>query len=803
MREWSLGPGDPLELVISADFRLCVPDYSNDHTWELVTTGGDPPALALRTTYGLRARSMRLFPRFTLAGQTVSDPTGFFFRPRLRRFHPNFLMLEFSPFQDIDVRAEYWVPGSQTCAGRFSFTNKTDAPTSFQLELCVQLIPFEGGRPMALLPMQSANVLAGQTANLAPAVFLTGGPQPGGGPYPSLAVDRTLEPGETRTLVWAQAALGEAKESMELARLTAAQPWEPLRARIDLLNAAQSVEVTTGEADWDAALALSQKTALRLFFGPGGSVPHPSFVTSRQPDQGFSPCGDGSDYPPSWRGQTPLDSYYLAGLLPGARLAEGLLRNFLATRTPEGWVSWKVGRTGSPGGWLATPLLASLAWQVYQHDPDAGFLQEVQPALEAFAECWLGLDHDRDGDGFPEWDHLLQSGFEDNPVFSVWQSGGQGAHISAAESPDLAAMLCREFHSLADIAAALEQPGQAERWNGKAQALRLLVDSCWNARRGIYLRRDRDSHASPKGKALRKLRGPGGTLTLDLAFKEPVRLLVRMELAGPATRKPRLTLRGHYGKARQTETFERGDFQWGTRLAAATSLKLYTSLEAVRLEGMEKRDRVSIMIADYSSEDVTQFLPLWAGMAEPEQADAIVHQSLFAPDRFGDPFGVPACPRAIFSTARNVSLETQAEMDRICRAIHLPWNSLVVAGLLGAGLRVEAAQLFRRLMGAVIQNLKKRHAFAAAYHSITGEGMGERNSLQGLAPLGLFLDILGVRIESPRRVVLSGKNPYPWPVTVKYRGLTLTRQADRTVVVFPNGQSLSLDDPTDAVVSID
>src|SRR5512143_3407557 len=112
MRDWSLAKGDPLSLTLAADSRLSIPDYLNDHIWELVMGGGEPPALALRTTYGLRARSMRIFPRFTLAGQTIWDPAVFFSAPRLRRFHPNYLMLQFSPFEAIDVTAEYWVPGS-------------------------------------------------------------------------------------------------------------------------------------------------------------------------------------------------------------------------------------------------------------------------------------------------------------------------------------------------------------------------------------------------------------------------------------------------------------------------------------------------------------------------------------------------------------------------------------------------------------------------------------------------------------------------------------------------------------------
>jgi hypothetical protein len=107
------------------------------------------------------------------------------------------------------------------------------------------------------------------------------------------------------------------------------------------------------------------------------------------------------------------------------------------------------------------------------------------------------------------------------------------------------------------------------------------------------------------------------------------------------------------------------------------------------------------------------------------------------------------------------------------------------------------------LMSAVVRNLKEQHAFYHSYSATTGAGLGDRNSLQGLAPLELFLDTLGVEILSDYRVTISGRNPFPWPVTVKYKGLTVTRSAEQTQVVFPDGQSLSLDDPTDAVISAD
>jgi hypothetical protein len=128
MHEWQLGPGNPLSLVLAADFRLTQPDYFNDQIWELDTASGEPPALALRTTYGLRARTMRLFPSFTEDGKTVIDPAQFASQPVVRRLYPNFLSLTFSPFKGVDVNAEYWISTSQVAAGRLTITNHDVRP---------------------------------------------------------------------------------------------------------------------------------------------------------------------------------------------------------------------------------------------------------------------------------------------------------------------------------------------------------------------------------------------------------------------------------------------------------------------------------------------------------------------------------------------------------------------------------------------------------------------------------------------------------------------------------------------------
>ena len=365
MREWSLRAGDPLNLTLAADMRLSTPNYVNDHTWEMVLGSGEPPTLSLRTTFGLRARAIRIFPRFTETGTSIADVSEFATPPVIRRCYPNFLELSFSPFEGLEVTYEVRVPESNAITGRVTIVNRSTEVRKPRLEMCAALVPLDG-HAFSHTQMQMVNVLVGQTGGLVPLLFLTGGPLPGPGPQPSLMVDLDLGPGESRQLTWAQAATAGHQTSFDTARLVAAQPWDAERARIELVNTAEAIEIHTSDPDWDTALAFSQNAAFNLFFPANDNLPHPSFVQMRGPDQGYSRKGDGSDYPASWNGQSPLEAYYLSSVLPASPdLAQGLLHNFLASQTEDGTVDGKPGLSGQRGRHQAMPILASLAWNLY------------------------------------------------------------------------------------------------------------------------------------------------------------------------------------------------------------------------------------------------------------------------------------------------------------------------------------------------------------------------------------------------------------------------------------------------------
>jgi hypothetical protein len=184
-------------------------------------------------------------------------------------------------------------------------------------------------------------------------------------------------------------------------------------------------------------------------------------------------------------------------------------------------------------------------------------------------------------------------------------------------------------------------------------------------------------------------------------------------------------------------------------------------------------------------------MPLWAGIPDEGHAKTMIGRALLDANRFYRPFGVPACPSL-----------TQPEAESVSQAVHLPWNLFIAEGLLKYGFRSEAARLVAHIMTGIIQNLKQNRSFYARYHAEKGTGIGERNALNGFAPVDLFLRVLGVEILSGTRLRLEGANPFPWDVTVNYRGLKVIRGQEKTEVIFANGKSVTVMDTEPTVVSL-
>jgi hypothetical protein len=572
--------------------------------------------------------------------------------------------------------------------------------------------------------------------------------------------------------------------SYEQARKIININWEAEFAYIMRVNSRQ-LKIYTGNKDWDNAFLLSQNIAYQLMVGPTQYCKAPSCVSSRKPDQGFSTLKDGSDYNHLWNGQTPFDVRYLSNfLLPASPdLFKGLLDNFLDVQTPQGEIDWKPGLGGQRSHLLATPLLADLTLQWFEYTGQINYLKSVFPKLVAFFYFWFSKEHDRDGDQIPEWDQVAQTGFDDLPLFSQHQPWSVGADISSVESPDLAAYLYRESTALLAIAKIIQDKKETGKITSLSSKLKSMLELAWSDEQACYLYRDRDTHFSPRVEILGRALGVGA-IDIHMEYNPPIRPLIQIKTKRELTRPTQIFIHGYGAKgSHRVERIPSNRIHWQQNSGFVTSEFAYSSIERIEINGLRPEDEIIAVSINFSCLDQSLLLPLWAGIPSDERAKILTNLTIMNRKKFLGRFGLRSC----------IDFPGLNETPEEFMGLHLPWTDLILEGLVRYGERKKAAIVFTRLMKPVIQTVERDMVLFQSHHSETGKALGAQNSLTSLIPVGLFLRILGVKIISPTKVEISGNNPFPWPVTIKYQGLTIVKQEKKSLVIFPDGQNVTVD----------
>lgn len=790
MRNWNLALGDPLTLTLCADQRLCQIDPFDDHIFELNLLGGEPPALTLQSTLGLRVRWLRFFPQFQLKNDTACDPRQFYQTPRITAFFPSLLSVTYSPYKNLDIAAEYWIPASKTACGRLTFANTGGQHRTYRFSWVGQLNPISGGASFTTLKEGGTTFLKTELEGQSLVCLLNANCGASKGALPALALEIDLPPGARRQITWCYAAAPSQAQALANARTVFQKSLDADFARVEQVNASQSLEITTGIPAWDAALAMSQKTAFSLFFPGAPQLPHPTLVRAREPDHGFSARRDGSDLPMLWKGCTALDVYYLSNLvLPdGAPWLKGLVRNFLSTQDLTGHIHWQPTWVGSNSAQLAQPLLASLAWKIHQVEPDSAWLAEVFPALYNFIKVWFDREHDCDGDGFPEWAHPLQTGLDDLPLFDRWHPAGQGVDIAALECPSLASFLASDINSLKNMAHVLQLPVEMEWLDQRLSTLAAGVQQTWDKKENHYSYRDCKTHQTHTPKYERVVQG-SGEVRLSKRFSTPQRIQLTYQSQIQATRPMSVELFGKSEEEETQETLPARRWHWSSAHAAITSQQVFTMLDRVVVNGVLPKDAITLRTINYTQDDITLLLPLWAGIASSDHARlASARLQMLAPT-LG--YGLPVC-----------AADTCPEDLPLLNGVSPLWNSFIIEGLANCGCLNLAADLYGKLMDAITQSLATRHAFYEFYDSGSGAPGGQRNHLHGLAPVGLILNLAGLQLLSKNQIILNHFSPFSLPITVKYHRIEIQLHPTHAVVTFPNGQSACINEPGVHLISL-
>ena len=123
------------------------------------------------------------------------------------------------------------------------------------------------------------------------------------------------------------------------------------------------------------------------------------------------------------------------------------------------------------------PLLAWVAYKLYEQDGDREFLDEIYEPILRWNNWWFDKN-DLDGNGLCEYQHPYSSGLDDSPL---WEEG------MPVESPDLNTYLYLQQEALAKIARVIGRYDDAELWQARALAMaERLVDHAWDEESGFF-----------------------------------------------------------------------------------------------------------------------------------------------------------------------------------------------------------------------------------------------------------------------------------------------------------------------------
>jgi putative isomerase len=123
------------------------------------------------------------------------------------------------------------------------------------------------------------------------------------------------------------------------------------------------------------------------------------------------------------------------------------------------------------------PLLAWIAWKLYEKDQDREFLNEIYEPLVRWDEWWFKYN-DQDGDGLCEVPQLIPTDMDD-PV--------EMEDNRIVISPDLNTYLYMQMESLSKIARVLGEENEATLWQARADALlQLMKQQLWDGQAGLF-----------------------------------------------------------------------------------------------------------------------------------------------------------------------------------------------------------------------------------------------------------------------------------------------------------------------------
>ena len=757
----------PKAYILSMDGLSSTINPELDQVWSLNLGGADNHLLQIETTYGLQAKSMKLFPFMRINKDAILKSSPFSQPPQVKNYTPTTIRINFSLEIGLEIYFDCFIPEEQVLMGAVEFRNTWNEQADVQFDLASVLVPMEEGLTTHPQKIGVNHILVGRTGDICPVLFMSGAPKAVSNPYPALSKGLSLAPGETQSLTWVLVSKDSQETSFEKARTFSAANWQNIAADRVRRHDAHTIHIKTGDSDWDAAFSLAQTIAQTHLGRREPNTQSPMFMKSRLPDHKLDECE-----------LTILEAFQLAQILLPAQVdtLSMLLETLLERINLETTGSSEDNLFFSSPKFNTCPMIAHLWRECLKIHPDDEQLQRVFPQIIAYFKARLPQKSNQLASEFPVFETPNQLQLHTGDFkFDFWHRYGDGLDIQKVISPAIAAMLYREFSVIQKMAYQINDRKSGRHFGALRKAARDQILSCWQQEIKMFTYQD---HTSQQISA-REWIASGNiqqVIAIDREFSTAQRLQGHFFSDDENTKSCVISFEGigESGKLLMEE-IKIPAYRWIMGRAHVTTNFLFKELHTVIIEGLSAEDRYVLENVDLKQPDITCLLPIWSGGAKNKTYESLI-QNLGENLTKNWENGIPETWQGTNDLPETMTV-----------TVNVLWNTLVIEGLLRQGFQEEAMHILTKLMGTIINGLRDFAGFYPTYDSQSGQPIGLKNAVAGLPPLRLFLEIAGIKLFSPDRVALWGTNPFPWPITIQWQGLSLTKENINTRVTFPNG----------------
>lgn len=768
----SLDRNSPNAFVLVPYGAFSIEKPNKDQVWILNLDCKDPYPFCLTTTYGLRAKSVRLFPNLIHENRRISKPKDFSLLPRVIEYSPASISIEAEYQNQIKFLFSCFFIEPEVLVGNSQIRNLTETQIDITLQLALNLVPMGKGEPSHPEKVGNNQFITGYTDNLEPVLYMTGGPTAISNPFPALSIQLNLLPSSAQQLSWTLVSKETKSQSFERAKKIITSDWQNgFHAHI-MEHKGLTIGIKTGEPEWDSAFFLSQVNAKTHFLEyikePG--IPH--FIKIRLPDS--SSISDNLDS--KSKTLTNLELNHLCQVLLPAEIDNAiyLIENQIKIQIAN--LERNPGNNNYETIYKGCPLLASLLLEIYEINQDIRLLERSFPDLCKLYQLWIidpvsGTEMDN-----LHWESPTQLQIDSGLFsFDIWESYSRGLDIKKVESPALYAMLLKESKALSKISKILGERSEMRYFNHRVKEFQQRLEDCWQEKMCQYGYQDINTHLCSSGETVYQDH-VSSEVEIHQNFTKPQRLHCQIFASDEYTRACRIRIKGKSSKGEPIEeVFKSPGLLWVSGRAHLTSKYLYQEIETLSFEGLNLQDEFILETVDLTQTDITCLLPFWAdgGMEKhlQEMSSTLLdsHNDLLS-------IGIPE------------TWEGERPLpDDLPLRVNVLWNTLILEGLANYGESQKAAELFTNIMRGIVHGLKDYDGFFPLFDSNTVQPVGQYNAISGLVPIHLFLIIAGIKLLSPTKVALWGSNPFPWPIEINWKGLSLWKEGDHTRITFPNG----------------